>query len=194
MRKTSVLLLIAALCIFHSADAQSIVGKWKCSKEFLQNLGLGYEIMKGTYKFKKDGTFQLKMNGITTMSHSTAIGNYGGKPRTIGSEQRTIYVKVSGTYAVINDSISTVVNPEDVYCFIEPDMVQPDGPDASDSENTARTKEWLQRRYETEVNISDFQAQTIKEEISRIWIWNGEPLTLTKKTMAVGNKFFFRRR
>ena len=60
------------LCLFcASAFAQDITGKWRCSKELVQQLGLGYETVSCTYRFKKDGTMKIKIKGEYYEEHTS---------------------------------------------------------------------------------------------------------------------------
>ncbi|MDE6012176.1 MAG: hypothetical protein K2G91_05510 [Prevotella sp.] len=178
---------------FSAANAGGITGKWKCSKEFIDGLGLYYDQMKGHYKFKKDGTFTVKINGRERTSKYAEVGS-GRKAYFVHAEFRQICIKVNGTYKIINDSISTTVRPEDVKCHIQPSRDYPDAIDAKDSEYAIRMKEMEQRWYDNEKFFNETQAQTVKNELMHMWVWNKEPVTVNKKTLTIGNKATFTRK
>ncbi len=193
MKKILVLIFVIC-CMTLTSTAQSIVGKWKCPAEFLDSLGLQYNDMSGYYKFKKNGTFVVKINGVKMVRKYSTVMHYGEKPLTITSAHKMIYIKVKGTYEVANNRISTKVAPDGVYCFIDPGVRPPKGPDADDNEYVARMKEWKQDNYERAAFKARIQAQTVKEDLMRFWVWDNEPLTVTKESLAIGDKFCFKRK
>ena len=191
--KKALLILTAILAIAMSANAKGITGKWKCSKEFLDGLELGYSDMHGHYKFKKNGTFTLKINGIERTSSFAEVGS-GRKPVYVHAKHRQMYIKVKGTYKIENDRISTIVRPEDVKCHIQPGQDYPEAPDANDGRYAMLDKEWQQRMYDREVFWNETQEQTVKNELMHVWTWNKEPVVITKKTLSIGNKAIFKRK
>ena len=193
MKKILVLIFVIC-CMTLTSTAQSVVGKWKCPAEFLDSLGLQYHDMYGYYKFKRNGTFVVKINGVEMIRKFSIIMNYGKKPEKITSAHKMIYIKVKGTYEVVNNRISTKVAPDGVYCFIDPGLSPAEGPDADDNDYVARMKEWRQQRYDDAAFDAKIQAQTVKEDLMRFWIWNNEPLTVTKESLAIGDKFCFKRK
>lgn len=62
MKKLSIIFFLL-LGLVTAVQAQDIVGKWKCSKEILDRLNLGYEVINGYYTFSKNGKFKLKIKG-----------------------------------------------------------------------------------------------------------------------------------
>ena len=188
------LILTAILTMAVAANAGGINGKWKCSKEFLDGLGLHYDQMKGHYKFKKDGTFKVKINGVQrTSAKFTTVGNGFQKAKSYHAQHRTMYIKVRGTYKIVEDSISTIVRPEDVYCYVSPGRNQPNAIDSGDSEIAIRMKESQQRMYDTEVYMTKVQAQTVKDELMHVWTWSKEPITVNKEALSIGDKATFMR-
>ena len=191
--KKVMFILTAILMMVVSANAKGITGKWKCSKEFIEGLGLHYDQMKGHYKFKKDGTFTVKINGIERTVAYSETGR-GPKADITHANPRQMYIKVKGTYKIVNDSISTTVRPEDVKCYIQPGRDYPDPPDASDNKYALIEKKWKQDLYDREVFWSETQAQTVKNELMHVWRWDKEPVVITKKTLSIGNKATFKRK
>ncbi|MDE6807472.1 MAG: hypothetical protein K2I98_03310 [Prevotella sp.] len=187
------LIITLIVSTFSAANAGGITGKWKCSKEFIDGLGLYYDQMKGHYKFKKNGTFIVEINGVERTVAFSEVSR-GLKAKFIHANHRQMYIKVKGTYKIVNDSISTTVRPEDVKCYIQPGQDYPAPPDANDNRYTLAEKEWKQDLYDKEVFWSETQAQTVKNELMHIWIWNKEPVTVNKKTLTIGNKTTFTRK
>lgn len=177
--------------IFLTANAGDIVGKWKCSKKFIDSLGLYYDQMKGYYKFKKNGTFTVEINGIERTSSFGEVGS-GRKAVYVHAKHRQMYIKVKGTYKIVNDSISTTVRPEDVKCYIQPGQDYPEAPDANDGKYAILDKEWQQRMYDREVFWNEMQAQTVKNDLMPIWIWDKEPVTVSKEILSIKNITFMR--
>ena len=191
--KKVLFILTAILTIALSANAKGITGKWKCSKEFLDGLELGYSDMHGHYKFKKNGTFTLKINGIERTSSFAEVGS-GRKPVYVHAKHRQMYIKVKGTYKIENDRISTIVRLEDVKCHIQPGQDYPAPPDVNDSRWAVAMKNFEQHMYDQELVWNEAQKQTVKNEKMHIWTWDKEPITLTKETLTVGDKAVFKRR
>ena len=186
-------ILTAMLMMAVSANAKGITGKWECSKEFIEGFGLYYDEMKGHYKFKKNGTFTVKINGVERTSSFAEVGT-GVKPVYVHAKHRQIYIKVKGTYKIVNDSISTTVRPEDVKCHIQPGQDYPEAPDANDGRYAMLDKEWQQRMYDQELVWNEAQEQTVKNELMHVWTWDKEPVVITKKTLSIGDKATFKRK
>lgn len=180
-------------CMALTSTAQCVVGKWKCPAKFLDSLGLQYNDMSGYYKFKKNGTFVVKINGVRRVRKYSTVMNYSKKPEKITSAHKMIYIKVKGTYEVLDNRISTKVEPKDVYCFIDPGLCPAEGPDIDDNDDVMRMKEWRQDRYDDAAFNARVQAQTVKDDLMRFWVWNNEPLTVTKETLSIGDKVCFKR-
>ena len=193
MRKLLILILVISSMVLTST-AQSITGKWKCPAEFLDSLGLQYNDMTGYYKFKRNGTCVVKIDGVKRVRKHSSVMHYGEKPLTITSAHRMIYIKVKGTYEVVNNCISTKVDPKGVYCFIDPGIRPSQEVDAGDNEYVARMKEMRQENYERAASNARVQAQTVKDELMRFWVWDNEPLVVTKETLSIGDKFCFKRK
>ena len=186
-------ILTAMLMMAVSANAKGITGKWKCSKEFIEGFGLHYNEMKGHYKFKKNGTFTVKINGVERTVAFSEVGR-GPKAEFIHSKHRQMYIKVKGTYKIVNDSISTTVRPEDVKCHIQPGQDYPEAPDANDGRYAMLDKEWQQHMYDQEILWNEAQKQTVKNELMHVWTWDKEPVVITKKTLSIGDKATFKRK
>ena len=191
--KKAMFILTAMLMMAVSANAKGITGKWKCSKDFINSFGLYYDEMKGHYKFKKNGTFTVKINGL---KRTVAYGDTGRglKADITHAKHRQMYIKVKGTYKIVNDSISTTVRPEDVKCHIQPGQDYPTPPDANDNRYAQSTKYFEQLLYDREVLWNEAQAQTVKNELMHVWTWDKEPVVITKKTLSIGNKATFKRK
>ena len=186
-------ILTAILMMAVSANAKGITGKWKCSKEFIEGLGLHYNQMKGHYKFKKDGTFTVKINGVKlTVAYSET--GWGPKADITHAKHRQMYIKVKGTYKIVNDSISTTVRPEDVKCHIQPGQDYPEAPDANDNRYVQSMKYFEQMMYDQEILWNEAQKQTVNNELMHVWTWDKEPVVITKKTLSVGYKAIFKRK
>ena len=191
--KKAMFILTAMLMMAVSANAKGITGKWKCSKEFIEGLGLHYDQMKGHYKFKKNGTFTVEINGVERTTAFSEIGR-GPKAEFIHAKHRQMYIKVKGTYKIVNDSISTTVRPEDVKCHIQPGRDYPAPPDANDNRYAMAMKNFEQMMYDQEVLWNEAQKQTVKNELMHVWTWDKEPVVITKKTLSIGDKATFKRK
>lgn len=190
-RVLSLSCIVFALCM--SSHAQTIVGKWECTPEFLDGMGLKYDELRGYCKFKKNGLFEIKINGMKRMVRTSLVSNFGKRPVKVSSVHRMMRIKVKGSFAVEDGRISTVVAPEDVHCFIDPGLELPKEPDVADSDYAVRRREMEQRRYDRAAFEANVQAQTVKNDLMRSWRWKGEPLEVTEKSLLVGGRTFFKR-
>ena len=191
--KKAMFILTAMLMMAVSANAKGITGKWKCSKEFIEGFGLYYDEMKGHYKFKKNGTFTLKINGLKRTRAYSETG-WGPKADITHANHRQIYIKVKGTYKIVNDSITTTVRPEDVKCHIQPGRDYPEAPDVNDSRWAIAMKNFEQHMYDQELVWNEALEQTVKNELMHVWTWDKEPVVITKKTLSIGDKATFKRK
>ena len=191
--KKAMFILTAMLMMAVSGNAKGITGKWKCSKDFINSFGLYYDEMKGHYKFKKNGTFTVKINGVERISSFAEVGT-GVKPVYVHAKHRQMYIKVKGTYKIVNDSISTTVCPENVKCYIQPGQDYPDPPTANDNRYVMAMKNFEQHMYDRELVWNEAQEQTVKNELMHVWTWDKEPVVITKKTLSIGDKATFKRK
>lgn len=186
MRKV-IIIIIALFCMLPIADAQNIVGKWKCSKEFLEGLNMRFGNMRGKYKFKKDSTFIIKIHGGGG-AHISFFSRIPSTPR------RTLYIKVKGTYSITNGTITTNVKPGDVDCNINVGFDLPPEPTAHNGGRwEVATYDMIESKYRKRENQGAFQEETIKNEYMNVWNWRNEPITVTKKTLTVGDKATFKK-
>ena len=87
------LILLLLLGMVVSMQAQDITGKWKCSKEILNRLNLGYEDISGHYTFYKNGKFKLSIKGNKrTRRYNTGI-DQNAKTYTTRSNHRNLSIK-----------------------------------------------------------------------------------------------------
>lgn len=202
--KKILFIIIMMLSVLPAAEAQNVVGKWKCSQEFLHGLGTLFIQMRGRYHFKKDSTFTIKIKGRgqrlgrkpkneknyvhVTTSRGVVVSK---SPSNINSLS-TLQIRVKGTYSVSDGTISTKVAPEDVSCYVDSGIYMPDAPSLTNDSDMLRYKmrtSW----YEHRLSLSNTQEETIKRDLLEVWNWNREPLEVTKKTMKVGDKAMFKR-
>ena len=182
MRKV-IIIIIALFCMLPIADAQNIVGKWKCSKEFLEGLNTRFGNMRGKYKFKKDSTFIIKIHGGDGII--LHIGRWS-------TPRRSLYIKVKGCYCIADGKITTNVKSGDVNCDINIGMDIPPEPTTYEAGRTGMIGYgMIKSSYNRDQNQATFQEETIKNELIHVWNWDKEPITVTKKTLTVGDKATF---
>lgn len=174
--KKILFIIIMMLSVLPAAEAQNVVGKWKCSQEFLHGLGTGFIQMRGRYHFKKDSTFTIKIKGRGQ--------KFYGK--------NTLQIRIKGTYSISHSAITTKVVPNDVTCYINFGMDIPKTPSFTD-ETAMLRYDMENNHYELFESMSRTQEETIKRDLLEVWNWNREPLEVTKKTMKVGDKATFKR-
>ena len=179
-------LVIMLTFSFSRTRAQDIVGKWKCSEEFLGSLGFNSDRMSGQCRFKKDGTFEVKINGRKIVSY-VADAYSSPQIRDSPSSQRLMTVRIKGTYQVKDDSISTTVSPDGVYCYIEAGDY-PEPVDIRDSKMTMELKDIEQQIFENRQSEADRKSDAIKKKMLQFWQWDKEPVRMTKRHLMIGYK------
>lgn len=197
--KRILLIIAAAFCLLPSAQARGIVGKWYCSKSFFDSLGvLRYPKLKGYFKFEDDGTFEVKINGELQTSRP---GGYYGTMRVNDSPEwmqsspsyQTLLVKVRGKYSVNNSTITTKVDPNDVYVDVDTDRDYPDEPGTWASRAEISWKNRERWSFESSESRAMTHENTIKREKMSVWNWDAVPITVAGDSLQVGGTFCFYR-
>ena len=195
--KKALLLIALAVCTLAAAQAGGIEGKWHCSKAMLDSLGLKkYPNIRGYYKFGKDGTFTVRIKGDRVLLRSSNSHGFAWKtPRYMRNraKNQTVSIKVKGTYTTDGGTITTTVDPRDVYCYINTGLQNPTEPDASASWGEYY---WAQHKinlYESVESTAERLANFIKTKNMHLWQWSGEPLAVTKDSLTVGAAMKFSR-
>ena len=164
--------------------AQSIVGKWKCSKVFLQKLGFYSSGVRGRYKFKKDSTFVVKIYAENIYGMSIPRSLY---IKASGTYPRSLYIKASGTYTITNNKITTIVQSKDVKCNAHVDIPDPDY-------TKVGRGSWVREAiYDGAMAESDFREDMVRREKYFLWNWLNAPFTLTKDSLVIGGLIELRR-
>ena len=197
--KRILLIIAAAFCLLPSAQARGIEGKWYCSKAFFDSLGvLRYPKLKGYFKFEDDGTFEVKINGELQTSRP---GGYYGTMRVNDSPEwmqsspsyQTLLVKVRGKYSVNNSTITTKVDPNDVYVDVDTDRDYPDEPGTWASRAEISWKNRERWSFESSESRAMTHENTIKREKMSVWNWDAVPITVAGDSLQVGGTFCFYR-
>ena len=197
--KRILLIIAAAFCLLPSAQARGIEGKWYCSKAFFDSLGvLRYPKLKGYFKFEDDGTFEVKINGELQTSRP---GGYYGTMRVNDSPEwmqsspsyQTLLVKVRGKYSVNNSTITTKVDPNDVYVDVDTDRDYPDEPGTWASRAEISWKNRERWSFESSESRAMTHENTIKREKIGVWNWDAVPITVAGDSLQVGGTFCFYR-
>lgn len=185
---------ILIISIVSPCFPQGIRGTWKCTGEFLSSIGFKSGRISGQCKFKKDGTFEVKINGRKSVSYvaDSYSSPQSGKFKTSPSSHRLTTVRIKGTYQIENDSISTTVTPDGVFCYIETGDY-PEPVNISDSKMTMELKDIEQQIFENRVSEAEEQTNNIKEKMLKFWQWEKEPVRMTKKHLMIGYKAMFKK-
>ena len=178
------LLLLAFISLSMGSMAQNIVGKWKCPKEHLSNLGVAYSHVKGYYKFMEDSTFKVK---IKCRDMEGPFQNYKYY------SNRSIRIDVVGKYHIANNTITTIVDPKDIECTVDLGEDNPVFPDPDAKEQNFLMQLYDENEYRGYENQAKAQEKIIKEEILHVWEWKEEPLTINKKNLIIGSKGTFQK-
>lgn len=169
-----------------SMQAQDITGKWKCSKEILDRLNLGYEDISGHYTFYKNGKFKLRIKGNKrTRRYNTGIGQ-NAKTYTTHSNHRNLSIKASGKYMVKDGKITTVVRPKDVKSYVDISARQPKIPDTSTGDYEYRKIAMQELHYDKASSVADVQSNMIRAEKYFMWSWRDLSVRQEGDSLVIG--------
>lgn len=192
--------IVSLLFFIVSVQAQDIVGKWYCSNEFLDSLGVSsyYDDLSGSIEFNKDATFVLRIEGSGLVSRSSAFTEKAwGTPlhRRRKTRYRNLFVRVKGTFCVESGRVTTTVVPQDVICYVGSGRKSQNLSDVEDDEFEMKWKLFQQSAYENAESNAERMANTIKTERKHLWEWNNEHIMVTDDSLLVGNgKKFIKKR
>ncbi len=178
------------------ATVRNLTGKWKCSGEFLHNVGIGpfFPHLSGYYKFRKNGTFTIRINGAQHHSWRDEVYTYSGKLEKLGSDiAKSAYIKVKGTYTIEDGRITTAVRPADVKFYFDQGRSHPDidNPELQD-----RNPRWYDMEvsfYEQQEKFYEQMGETVKRELMPLWTWRNESVVVTEDELLIGRKALFSR-
>lgn len=183
------LVITVLLGLQQSAVARGIVGKWYCSRSFLDSLYLSAVCVEysGTFDFLKNGKFRLKVSGssITDRGYASASRGKASRRRGTTLSQSTLYVRVSGRYRVENGLITTEFDPADVKCYSNSGIELPDMSDATLSNAELRYMEYVADKYAEHEKKLDEYKQFVVSERSHIWKWTNRKFTVTDSVLLV---------
>jgi beta-lactamase regulating signal transducer with metallopeptidase domain len=175
-----------------------IVGKWKCTKELISALRTGYDDLKGYCQFNEDGTFKVKLHRPRYTK---------GKVRKITRRYRNkvVMIKLTGTYSIEGNRISTKVNKKDVSCYIElrgsssyyinvefenPYIDEPRHTSPEDKGNM-RVQAYREINYDIETSLGATEEELVETKVYRAWKWKNMPLTMRGEAIATDNHIIF---
>lgn len=162
---TLVVLLVLSMQL---TFAQRLAGKWKCTKETLQEMSFNFTDMKAKCSFKKDGTFTVVIKGSSMKGHKYTPYRY------MSAEAR-------GRYVLNGNTITSTIDAKDIKVGVGTDMEDPTLDESIMDKRDVRGNRtvWISanRRYENELFTDEVQEQTVKEKILELWTWNGLPVS-----------------
>lgn len=183
MNKVLFVTVMLVANIVTTANAQNIVGKWQCSKEFVESLKLDYWELQGCCKFRKNGTFKAKLQRRRFSSSKNSSGSY---------RNRMVSIRINGRYSVENGTISTTVSQDDISCYVEPHTnANPYIDKLPEETGNMRMQLRRENRYDYEMSITDRISDNIKAGVVEGWNWQGEPVTVTESSLTVNGKALF---
>ena len=178
MKKLIIALIISMM--IPVAFAQKITGRWDCSKEMLQKLHFGTEEIYGTYKFKKNGTFVLKIKGETFDVDLSRVKKKKCNPDFI----KRISVVIKGKYSLEDGKISTDVNPRDIECLC-------DFNGYSQIDNYVSDEEKLGAILTSEKQEMEIIASRVEKKVHNnpyFWSWHDEEVVCSGKKLEIGHR------
>lgn len=175
MKKFLLVFLICTISL-SSCFAKGIVGKWQCPQAVTSQLNLGFEDVLCEYKFKKNGTFVLKISGETLMKNGKYTHDYNHLRRGL--------IVVKGLYKIEDGLITSTVENEDVECFAE------ETEDYID--DTDRTPASLYvARNNKEASYKKNKSSLLRQSLLEyrfLWDWDHEPVVINTEEMSVGDQ------
>ena len=129
--KNTLLLIVVIFGLLQPSQAQNIVGKWYCPQSFLDSLGLRLYSpnVRGYYEFNKDGTFKVRIDGEkqsqASSGHYAVFAKKAPKWMKSNAKFQTLQIKVKGKYWIEGNAITTKVDSDDVYVFIDTGLEYP---------------------------------------------------------------------
>ena len=170
------LLLTFVLSLFCACSfSQKITGKWSCDKEVVRALMSDFEDVSCTYKFKKNGTFIIKIDGGTSTYHSSTAYH-----QQIGT------IRIKGHYTINNGQISTIVKEEGVEADALEILDDKDLMGTKSHSNIATKANWY---YDVRDNYAKEMKRKLLNKLMAhryLWDWDKEPITITKKELKIG--------
>ena len=106
---------------------------------------------------------------------------------------QTLLVKVRGKYSVNNSTITTKVDPNDVYVDVDTDRDYPDEPGTWASRAEISWKNRERWSFESSESRAMTHENTIKREKIGVWNWDAVPITVAGDSLQVGGTFCFYR-
>ena len=167
LRRVATLIVLLVFSV-QLASAQKLAGKWKCTKETLQEMRFGFANTKAKCSFKKDGTFTVVVKG-----YSMEGVKY--------TPYRYMSVEAKGRYVLNGNTITSTIDAKDIEIGVGTDMEDPTLDESIMDKRDVRGNRtvWISanRRYENELFTDNVQEQTVKEKILELWTWNGLPVS-----------------
>ena len=174
-----------------------IVGKWKCTKELIGALRTGYDDLKGYCQFNEDGTFKVKLHRPRYTK-----GKVGKTTRRY--RNKVVIIKLTGTYSIEGNRISTKVNKKDVSCYVElrgntgyinvefenPYIDEPRLTYSEDKGNM-RVQSVREQAYDIEAGLGATEEEFVETKVYRAWKWKNMPLTMRGEAIATDNHIIF---
>ena len=85
--------------------------------------------------------------------------------------------------------ITTRVERDGVYCNVPNDMPDPYiEPKKRLNEGYRRAENWDERKYDVASSVKDLQENSREAELTREWNWTNEKVSLSGKTLSIGDK------
>lgn len=174
-------------------NTKNLKGKWKCTGDFLQDIGIGYYYpeLRVSCTFKDDGSFVTRINGISHHSFRKEVFS-GSRLVTMRSNRsKTAYIKVKGTYRLEDGKITTMVSGGDVECSFDNDQDHPNLSNPQLTQNNLRIYEMEDRQYDEREKRSEQMGETLQQEMASLWTWTNEPVIVASKRLFIGRKILF---
>lgn len=191
MNRKIIVMVMLTITIITTANAQSVVGKWQCTKEFIESLGLGYWNLEGYCKFKKNGTFKAKLHRKQVVKRkNNKTGKIERKFNT-----RAISISIAGAYDVKEGQMSTTVTEKGISCYVEPDEYatkeNPYIDERSEEMWNMRAQSRREIAYDNAINMADRISNEIKKNILQGLNVQQQPIMITESAVAIGEKTYF---
>ena len=116
-----------------------------------------------------------------------------GHPKWMKDNARfqTLLMKVKGIYSIEGNKITTKVDSDDVFVYIDTGLDYPEDTGIWVSRAEISWKNMRRVGYENAEYHAGVHARTIKREKMGVWNWDAVPITVAGDSLQVGGTFRF---
>ena len=174
MKKLIIALIISMM--IPVAFAQKITGRWHCPTEVVKQYRLGFDGVSCRYKFKKNGTFVLKIKGDSFVGHKHYTGEY--------EHHHSGTIVIKGKYSVKDGKITSYVEKDNIETAAS---VYPNYSFDGDGSTASQTYSEYRLQNGTSNGMEINMRRRIMDN-SFLWDWKDVPIEQAGNQLKIGDK------